>query len=202
MANLDFFSLYKNIIAIPSISSTDPKWDQSNEAVIRLLADWFTRLGFQCEVTALPDLPGKFNLVATIGQGEGGLLLAGLSLLCRASHWLLYYPVLVSLLLLLLFARSLWQPQTLIERLARLQDPQLPPEAIRYTRRVTQVWCGFFVVNGTLALGTILLGDMALWSLYNGLLSYLLMGTLMGGEWLLRRRLQARLATSMLEAQP
>ncbi|MGL4795838.1 MAG: M20/M25/M40 family metallo-hydrolase, partial [Aeromonas jandaei] len=77
MANLDFFSLYKNIIAIPSISSTDPKWDQSNEAVIRLLADWFTRLGFQCEVTALPELPGKFNLVATIGQGEGGLLLAG-----------------------------------------------------------------------------------------------------------------------------
>lgn len=77
MVNLDFFSLYKNIIAIPSISSTDPKWDQSNEAVIRLLADWFGQLGFQCEVTALPELPGKFNLVATIGQGEGGLLLAG-----------------------------------------------------------------------------------------------------------------------------
>ena len=110
--------------------------------------------------------------------------------------------MLVSLLLLLLFARSLWQPQTLIERLARLQDPALPAEAIRYTRGVTQVWCGFFVVNGTLALTTVLLGDMALWSLYNGLLSYLLMGTLMGGEWLLRRRLQARLATSTLEAQP
>ena len=73
VANLDFFSLYKNIIAIPSISSTDPRWDQSNEAVIRLLADWFGQLGFQCEVTALPDLPGKFNLVATRGQGEGGL---------------------------------------------------------------------------------------------------------------------------------
>ena len=70
MANLDF-SLYKNIIAIPSISSTDPRWDQSNEAVIRLLADWFGQLGFHCEVTALPDLPGKFNLVATHGQGEG-----------------------------------------------------------------------------------------------------------------------------------
>lgn len=67
-----FFSLYKNIIAIPSISSTDTRWDQSNEAVIRLLADWFGQLGFQCEVTALPDLPGKFNLVATYGQGEGG----------------------------------------------------------------------------------------------------------------------------------
>ena len=39
--------------------------------MIRLLADWFGQLGFQCEVTALPDLPGKFNLVATIGHGEG-----------------------------------------------------------------------------------------------------------------------------------
>lgn len=77
MASTDFFSLYKNIIAIPSISSTDPKWDQSNEAVIRLLADWFSGLGFRIEVTALPDLPGKFNLVATLGEGEGGLLLAG-----------------------------------------------------------------------------------------------------------------------------
>ena len=58
------------------------------------------------------------------------------------------------------------------------------------------------MVNGTLALGSILLGDMALWSLYNGLPSYLLVGTLMGGEWLLRRRLQARLANPVAEAQP
>ncbi|KAL8181345.1 UNVERIFIED_CONTAM: hypothetical protein K2H54_000137 [Gekko kuhli] len=77
VANLDFFSLYKNIIAIPSIKQHGSPLDQSNEAVIRLLADWFGQLGFQCEVTALPALPGKFNLVATIGQGEGGLLLAG-----------------------------------------------------------------------------------------------------------------------------
>ncbi len=83
MANLDFFSLYKNIIAIPSISSTDPRWDQSNEAVIRLLADWFGQLGFQCEVTALPDLPGKFNLVATIGQGEGGCCWRATPIRCR-----------------------------------------------------------------------------------------------------------------------
>ena len=38
-----------------------------------------------------------------------GLLLALLSLVCRASHWLLYYPVLVSLLLLLLFAATWWK---------------------------------------------------------------------------------------------
>ena len=77
MANLDFFKLYRDIIAIPSISSTDPAWDQSNQGVIQLLADWFSQLGFTIEITPIADLPGKFNLVATLGSGEGGLLLAG-----------------------------------------------------------------------------------------------------------------------------
>ncbi len=77
MANLDFFKLYRDIIAIPSISSTDPAWDQSNQGVIQLLADWFSQLGFRIDITPIADLPGKFNLVATLGSGEGGLLLAG-----------------------------------------------------------------------------------------------------------------------------
>lgn len=124
----------------------------------------------------------------------GGLLLCALSLLCREAGWLLYYPLLVSLGLLLLFGWSLFQPMSLVERLARLQEPELPTAAIRYTRRVTQVWCLFFVINGLLAAYTIYRGDLALWSLYNGLISYLLMGALMAGEYLIRRRIKARLA--------
>lgn len=77
MKSLNLLDMYRSIIALPSISSTDPSWDQSNEQVIRLLADWFSRLGFEVEVTELPDLPGKFNLLATRGEGDGGLLLAG-----------------------------------------------------------------------------------------------------------------------------
>lgn len=69
--------MYRDLIAIPSISSTEPSWDQSNEKIIRLLADWFSQLGFAVEVTELEDAPGKFNLVATHGEGDGGLLLAG-----------------------------------------------------------------------------------------------------------------------------
>jgi len=77
MANLEFFQLYRDIIAIPSISSTDPHWDQSNQPVIQLLADWFSQLGLHTEISPVPGLPGKFNLVASIGEGQGGLLLAG-----------------------------------------------------------------------------------------------------------------------------
>lgn len=77
MSNPDFFQMYRDIIAQPSISSTDSAWDQSNQGVIELLAAWFEKLGMQVEISAVPGLAGKFNLIATLGQGDGGLLLAG-----------------------------------------------------------------------------------------------------------------------------
>ncbi|WP_236665096.1 COG4648 family protein [Aeromonas dhakensis] len=136
----------------------------------------------------LPEWLWLGRLLACIGLG-----LTLLSALFSARHWLLYYPLAVSLALLCLFGWSLTRPMSLVERLARLQDPALPAAAIGYTRRVTQVWCGFFVINGALAAFTIWHGDLALWSLYNGLVSYLLMGGLMGAEYLVRRRLLKRL---------
>lgn len=62
-----------------------------------------------------------------------------------------WYPVLVNLMMLAVFGSSLFAGQTVIEKLARLQQPDLPEKAVRYTRRVTQVWCVFFIANGTLA---------------------------------------------------
>ncbi|HDX8403052.1 TPA: hypothetical protein RQN00_003160 [Aeromonas dhakensis] len=136
----------------------------------------------------LPEWLWLGRLLACIGLG-----LTLLSALFSARHWLLYYPLAVSLALLCLFGWSLTRPMSLVERLARLQDPALPAAAIGYTRRVTQVWCGFFVINGALAAFTIWHGDLALWSLYNGFVSYLLMGGLMGAEYLVRCRLLKRL---------
>lgn len=136
----------------------------------------------------LPEWLWLGRLLACIGLG-----LTLLSALFSARYWLLYYPLAVSLALLCLFGWSLTRPMSLVERLARLQDPALPAAAIGYTRRVTQVWCGFFVINGALAAFTIWHGDLALWSLYNGFISYLLMGGLMGAEYLVRRRLLKRL---------
>ena len=63
------------LIAAPSVSCTQPAWDQSNLAVIELLASWLGDLGFACEVQTIA--PGKANLLATYGSGPGGLVLAG-----------------------------------------------------------------------------------------------------------------------------
>ena len=124
----------------------------------------------------------------------GGLLLAAFATLGNSVLPLKFYPVLVNAVLLAVFAISLRHPPSAIERLARLHEPDLPESGVRYTRHVTQVWCGFFVINGALAAFTIWHGDLALWSLYNGLISYALMGGLMGAEYLVRRRLLKRLA--------
>ena len=72
-----FFSMYQQLIAQPSISATDPKWDQSNRNVIYLLAEWLELLGFDCEVNELQSQQGKYNLLARRGTGNGGLLLSG-----------------------------------------------------------------------------------------------------------------------------
>ena len=123
----------------------------------------------------------------------GGVLLAfAVKLLGDSWLPLKLYPALVSGAMLILFGASLLRPPTVIERIARLGDPHLPPEAVAYTRKVTWVWCGFFVFNGLAALATAIWGSEELWLFYNGLLSYVLMGVLFAGEWLLRRRLLAR----------
>lgn len=70
-------ALFERLIALPSVSSTDPAWDQSNAPVIEVLGDWLETLGFQVERPAIPDQPGKFNLIATLGQGPDGLVLSG-----------------------------------------------------------------------------------------------------------------------------
>jgi len=123
----------------------------------------------------------------------GAVALAAFSFWGNHAMPLKLYPVLVSATLLCVFSISLVYPPPVIERLARLQEPDLPPAGVAYTRRVTQVWCGFFVLNGSISLATAFWATDAGWALYNGMISYVLMGCLMAGEWLLRKRLKARI---------
>ncbi|NMM80858.1 hypothetical protein B2J86_07920 [Acidovorax sp. SRB_14] len=97
------------------------------------------------------------------------------------------YPVLVNAVLLAVFAFSLHKPPSVVERLARLTEPDLPHSGVRYTKQVTAVWCVFFVLNGAASAYTACFGSDAVWAFYNGLLAYLLMGSLMGIEWCVRQ---------------
>ena len=72
-----FETLLSQLVAIPSVSSPQADWDQSNVAVVELLASWFEQLGFSTDIMAASPSGDKANLIATLGQGDGGLVLSG-----------------------------------------------------------------------------------------------------------------------------
>lgn len=121
-------------------------------------------------------------------------VLAVLGIVLQSPWPLKLYPVLVNAALLFMFGTSLLHPPSMVERIARLGDPDLPAAAVPYTRKVTQLWCCFFVVNELVALLTALYASTRAWLIYNGFIAYVLMACVFTGEWLARRRLQRRLA--------
>lgn len=96
------------------------------------------------------------------------------------------YPVLVNLVFFGYFTYSLKNPPTAIERIARLSDPDLSPWGVRYTRKVTIAWCIFFAVNGAVSLWTSVALNLQQWTLYNGVIAYVLMGIMFAIEYPIR----------------
>ena len=127
---------------------------------------------------------------ALMSATHGERRIAWIVALFFALVWLLdrpqslyWYPVGMNLLMLILFAGSLLGEQSLIEKLARLQEPNLPPHAVAYTRKVTQIWCGFFIINGSIAAFLVLIEAWRAWAIYTGIIAYVLMGLLFAGEY-------------------
>ena len=171
-------SLAYPVVVYLALGHVSPRWIALLLVVLALARAWVKRESFWLAAAAL----------AAVLAGAGAL----------GDQWgpLKLYPALVNLVMFGLFAMSLWRGPSVVERLARLRETNFPPAAIAYTRRVTQVWCGFFVVNGLIAVATALWASAAAWALYNGLLSYVAMGLLMGGEMLVRRRVRGRIAAA------
>jgi uncharacterized membrane protein len=103
------------------------------------------------------------------------------------------YPALISAAAATVFGISLIWPPSLIEQIARLAEPSLSPQGQIYTRRVTQVWTAFLLVNAGISGAISLWGSTEQWALWNGLISYLLMGGLFIGEFILRQYVRRRI---------
>jgi len=73
----DISDLIKLLLSTPSVSCTSKDIDQGNLHVIQLLADWFESLGFDCTIQIVDQDADKANLIATLGSGNNGLVLAG-----------------------------------------------------------------------------------------------------------------------------
>ena len=61
------------------------------------------------------------------------------------------YPVAISLVAAAVFGGSLITPPSLIEQIARLQEPHLPEGGQAYCRKVTLVWTVWLLLNALIA---------------------------------------------------
>jgi len=136
------------------------------------------------------DAQRKLALVGLLVVGMALAVLLGLDPPLAAKA----YPTLVSIAVAGLFAASLMWPPTLIERIARRSTAHLPPAAIIYTRTLTWIWTLFLLLNAAIAAALALWASLALWTLWTGLVSYLLMACLLCGEWIVRRHVLRRSA--------
>ena len=122
-------------------------------------------------------------------------ILGALGLTCFFSNapiFLKLYPVLMNAVMLGAFGVTLFSPPPMIFRFATLADKTIrgslaEKKIERYCRTVTLVWCAFFVASGSFAAWTVLSGSDVLWSIYNGGVSYILMGILFAGEFMVRK---------------
>lgn len=89
MAIPSIAEMFRHLVNTPSVSCTHKSLDQSNREVLNHLANWLEDLGFHVDIVSLDHDPTKANLVASLGSGEGGLVLAGHAdtVPCEENQW-------------------------------------------------------------------------------------------------------------------
>ncbi len=127
------------------------------------------------------------DLWQLVREHLGLVLLIGLAILTGERFVLQLLPMAVSLFLLGTFGWSLRAGPPLVERFARLVDPDLPDFCVPYCRKVTIFWCVFLAANALCAGLFAWLGSFEAWALYTGFVAYLLLGTAFAGEFILRK---------------
>lgn len=127
------------------------------------------------------------------------LLAAGIFCIATGKDvFIKLYPVLMNLIFLFSFGSTLFIGPVIVFRFACLTDKKLAGSFIagrieKYCRKVTIAWCVFFILNGAAALYTVLSQNDKIWSLYNGGISYLLMGILFAVEFAIRKVVNSKM---------
>ncbi len=102
-----------------------------------------------------------------------------------------FYPPICNFTAFMIFFTSLFAKETIIQKFARACGDKLEKPAWNYTKNVTYIWCIFTFANFLISVWTIFLSDK-IWILYNGFISYFLVGTLFGAEYIVRTILRKR----------
>jgi len=130
--------------------------------------------------------------------GYNFLILFCVGILClflKSEIILKLYPVLMNAVFLAAFGITLFFRPNMIFRFASMQDKSVKgslgeKRVEKYCYSVTIAWCVFFIFNGSIAAWTVFYGNDILWSVYNGGISYLLIGLFFSAEFIIRKIVQ------------
>ena len=129
------------------------------------------------------------------------LLLVGgiVCLISGQSIFIKFYPAAMSAIFLFTFASTLFIGPNMCFRFACISDKSLADSPLakpieKYCLKVTIIWCIFFILNGSAAVYTVLCQNDKIWSIYNGGISYVLMGMLFAIEFVVRIFAKAKMA--------
>jgi len=152
-----------------------------------------------CLLVARVVIRGKFN------EPEQYLQLALVGSLCLIAAWqqseflLRFYPVAMNLVFSAFFFLSLRKEITLIEKFSQYFVKNPEPHQRKYMRGLTKAWGLLLLLNACLASYTACCSSLEVWTLYNGVISYVLFGLFSLAELVNRhfykKRHFARLAT-------
>lgn len=108
-------------------------------------------------------------------------------LIFHYTNWIVakYYPVIVNFVLFCIFFGSTFSEETVIQKMAKLMEPNIKPKALEYTRRLTYIWSIFMLANFFISLTTVFMSEKV-WVIYNGFLSYMLVGVFFIIEYMVR----------------
>lgn len=155
------------------------RWGARASALVLLafLVLWGVRRG----------VTGRSGFRALLVQGGGlAAILIG-TVVSGEPAVLQQVPVLINAFLLATFAATLLRPPPMIERYARLAQPDLSPAEVAWCRGWTWAWVAFFAANAAIAEALALAATPDLWALYNGGIAYGLMGLMFAVEYVVRK---------------
>lgn len=100
----------------------------------------------------------------------------GLAIILNRASLALYTPALINLGLLLSFGSTLFVGPPIIEIFARKHVKSLSEKEVKYCRNVTILWSAFFIINGSISLVISTTENVDYWIIYNGFISYIMIG--------------------------
>lgn len=95
------------------------------------------------------------------------------------------YPVCVNFGIFLIFFSSIFSEETIIQKFAKMIDGELSKIELDYTRNLTYIWSLFLFIQFIISVITVFCSDR-IWIIYNGCISYILLGTFFTVEYIVR----------------